>query len=99
MDWLIVALTVVAAYDVVDDRRRAHVSACLQRWGNRLQYSVFLCVLEPRDLEELVERIAGIIDLDTDSFIVLRQCADCWGKIIVLGQSSPQPPTLYWAVI
>lgn len=42
---LFMALTVVAAYDVSEDRRRARVAAMLQMYGDRVQRSVFLLSL------------------------------------------------------
>jgi hypothetical protein len=42
-----VALTVIIAYDISDDRRRSRVAANIQVWGDRVQRSVFLSTLEP----------------------------------------------------
>ena len=41
------ALTVVIAYDISEDRRRARVAAVLQAYGDRVQRSVFIATLEP----------------------------------------------------
>ena len=42
MDRYVVALTVIAAYDISDDGRRSRVAALLQAHGDRIQKSVFL---------------------------------------------------------
>lgn len=91
------ALTVIACYDITDDDRRAKVAARLQRWGDRIQYSVFLCSIAADDLPELVETVTAIIDADSDSFFVARQCGTCWDTRIVVGQSQPTPAPLFWA--
>jgi len=93
------ALTVLAAYDVVDNNRRARVAAALQRWGTRIQLSVFICTVDSDGLADMVETVTRIIDPDKDSFMVMRQCEQCWDNLIIVGQSEPQPKTLYWAVM
>ncbi len=93
------ALTLLAAYDIREDRRRARVAATLQRWGDRIQDSVFVCLVENEAVPGLVEAVRAIIDVETDSFLLLRQCAACWGERVTVGQGEPEPPTLYWAVV
>ncbi|WP_240098376.1 CRISPR-associated endonuclease Cas2 [Thermomonas flagellata] len=41
------------AYDLSDDRERARVERCLLRYGQRLQKSVFHCVLDRQRLSRL----------------------------------------------
>ncbi|MFI8774620.1 CRISPR-associated endonuclease Cas2 [Gordonia sp. NPDC062954] len=41
------AVTILVAYDITEDRRRARLAALLQAWGDRIQYSVFICHLPP----------------------------------------------------
>jgi CRISPR-associated protein Cas2 len=94
-----VALTVVIAYDISQDRRRARVAATLQHWGDRVQRSVFVCSLDHAQLTEVTERIRQIIDVDTDSIYGFRQCAGCWQNVIVVGQASVEDEPCYWAVL
>ena len=93
------ALTILATYDIAQNRARSKVAALLQRWGDRLQRSVFMCVIEPDDLDKLLERVKTMIDLDTDSFLVFRQCGQCWEKMAAVGQTTPERPTLFWSVM
>ena len=93
------ALTVLAANDVQDNGRRARVAAALQHWGTRIQLSVFICTIDHDGLKTLVETVQRIIDPERDSFMVLRQCEQCWDHLLILGQSEPQPKTYYWAVM
>jgi CRISPR-associated endonuclease Cas2 len=44
---------VIIAYDVADDRRRYHLCRALERYGIRIQYSVFELSLKPKDLHKL----------------------------------------------
>jgi CRISPR-associated protein Cas2 len=93
------ALTVVVAYDISEDRRRARVAAALQQWGDRVQRSVFVCVLAHEQLAELTRRVEEIIEVDTDSVYVFRQCGACWGDVGVLGQASVEDEPYFWAVL
>lgn len=50
------ALTVLVCYDISRDAARARVAAYLQQWGDRIQRSVFVCVVAPDDLSEMIGR-------------------------------------------
>lgn len=41
------------AYDISEDRERTRVERCLLRYGQRLQKSVFCCVLDGQRLDRL----------------------------------------------
>lgn len=92
------ALTLIAAYDVREDDRRARLAAVLQALGNRVQKSVFVVMVDEHELEELSTRALKIIDPKTDSFLVFRQCSTCWDKQVVIGQARTPTPVLYWTV-
>lgn len=92
-------MTVIAAYDVTSDDRRARLAALLQSVGDRVQRSVFVLSLEPEDLDELRTRALRIIDPGDDSLYLFRQCVGCWGQVQCLGQADPPTRTLYWAVL
>jgi CRISPR-associated protein Cas2 len=93
------ALTHIVAYDISDDRRRARVAAVLQAYGDRIQRSVFICTLEADLLAEVRSRMADIINPDTDSVYVFRQCAACWEAMGIHGQASATGEPLCWAVM
>lgn len=90
------ALTVLVGYDVVRDGRRARLAALLQAWGNRIQYSLFVCSLEPEQDDVLVAEMAKIIDCDEDSVYIVRQCKHCWESLTTLGQGQPPTVELLW---
>jgi CRISPR-associated protein Cas2 len=93
------ALTHVIAYDISDDRRRARVAAVLQACGDRVQRSVFVATVQDDTLKEARDRISQIIDPDTDSVYVFRQCAACWEAVGIHGQATVSGESLYWAVL
>lgn len=82
-----------------DDRRRARVAAALQVWGNRIQRSVFVAVLENDDLTELAARIEEMIDPDRDSVYLFRQCGTCWEACRVQGQATVEEEPRFGAIL
>ena len=93
------ALTHVIAYDISDDRRRARVAAILQAYGDRVQRSVFIVTAGEDMLREARDRISQIINPQTDSVYVFRQCAPCWEAVGIYGQATVSHEALYWAVL
>jgi CRISPR-associated protein Cas2 len=79
------ALTVIIAYDIADNRRRHKLATTLQYWGERVQRSVFVCTISPRDLRTLRRSIVRIIDVDADSVHIFRQCLNCQQERETLG--------------
>ncbi|MGH3975943.1 MAG: CRISPR-associated endonuclease Cas2, partial [Pseudonocardiaceae bacterium] len=69
------ALTVLVCYDISRDAARARVAAYLQQWGDRIQRSVFVCVVAPDELTEMIGRVEEMIDPATDAVHLLPSCA------------------------
>lgn len=68
----------VVAYDVADDRKRDQIAGLLGRYGNPVQYSVFECHLESRQLEDVLARAAAILESPEQGCVrFYRWCADC----------------------
>jgi CRISPR-associated protein Cas2 len=57
----------VASYDISHHGRRGQVARILQRYGRRMQRSVFEIWLEPEELPELRRQIGPLLD-PTDAF-------------------------------
>lgn len=60
----------IMAYDVSSDARRVRVAKTLETYGDRIQYSVFLVDVKPAKLIRLKLKIAGQMELNTDSLLV-----------------------------
>ncbi|SRR5581483_3854047 len=56
----------LVAYDVSENPRRDRVAVELQRFGDRIQYSVFMVNGRPADFVRLRAALAGLIDTQTD---------------------------------
>ena len=93
------ALTVVLAYDVASDSRRTRLASALEEWGYRLQESVFQLRLENGELDEVRERVDGIIDADDDVVHLYPLCAACLSRGEVHGPApAPDDAGLYRGV-
>jgi CRISPR-associated protein Cas2 len=63
---------VIVSYDVATDegkgqRRLRRVAKACQDYGQRVQYSVFECIVDPAQWAKLKERLISEIDTDKDS--------------------------------
>lgn len=61
----------IISYDVSDNKKRNKVAKILEEYGERMQYSVFVCYLERKILFKLLERVTKFIDKSTDSIIAI----------------------------
>jgi len=65
-------MMVLVTYDVSTETREgrarlSRVAKACKNWGQRVQYSVFECVVEPADWERLKQRLLGLICDGEDS--------------------------------
>lgn len=76
----------VISYDIHHDRQRARLAILLENYGQRVQYSVFECILTLTQLAELRRRMLRVISLREDSVRFYFLPAAALGEIRVLGQ-------------
>ena len=57
----------VVTYDVPCDNRRRKIAKLLEGYGQRVQYSVFECVLANHKYQELKQRLKQRVKLPEDS--------------------------------
>jgi CRISPR-associated protein Cas2 len=81
---------VVVSYDIADTRRRSKVARVLKAHGERVQKSVFDCLLDDRRLLELQAKLKLLIDENVDSVRYYRLCSRCEGSIDVQGFGTVQ---------
>ena len=61
--------TFIVSYDVSCDKRLRRVYRLMRGWGDHIQYSVFRCELNPRELVELRSELAYLIHHGEDQVI------------------------------
>ncbi len=82
----------VVSYDIPDDRRRTRLHRDLKGFGMRVQYSVFECVLEERDVARLQALVRRRITPEADHVRYYRLCEQCVARITALGGTVTQAP-------
>lgn len=80
----------IVAYDFANDKTRTKFSKYLEKYGWRMQYSVFVVKNSPRVLRNILSEI----DIrykkrikNTDSIVIFTVCAGCKGKILRYGSA------------
>lgn len=63
--------TFVVAYDIADPKRLREVAKTMLGFGDRIQFSVFRCLLTERQRELLFSAITGIIHHKEDRVVVI----------------------------
>ena len=74
------------SYDIPDDKRRTKLAKTIKDFGDRVQYSVFECILEKDLLDKMANRIDKIIVEKEDSVRIYCLCANCEKEIRVIGK-------------
>ena len=79
------------AYDIADDRRRAHLAHRLSSYGDRIQFSVFVVDTRPAKFVRLRAVLERMIDPQTDSVLIcdLGLLAATDARFDVIGRSRP----------
>lgn len=78
---------IIISYDISNDRNRLKVMKALEDYGTRVQYSVFECILRPKELDALKRRVQPYIQR-TDSVRFYFLNAGDVARIQVLGSGA-----------
>lgn len=76
---------VVVSYDIVDNKRRRKVMKTLEGYGVRVQYSVFECDLQARQIARLRQQLRAIIAPKEDDVRFYLLCEQCVTRVVMLG--------------
>jgi len=75
----------IVSYDIPDDKRRIKLAKILKDYGDRVQESVFECILDKNLLDKMSEKIDKVINQDDDSVRIYALCANCEKTIRIMG--------------
>lgn len=73
-------------------RRLRHVSKECVNFGQRVQYSVFECLVEPAQMVELKARLCGIIDPERDSIRIYYLGSNWRNRVEHIGAKASYDP-------
>lgn len=76
---------IILSYDISNDKTRRHFSKFLEKFGRRLQYSVFEIKNSDRILNIVLLNIEKKFEKrfeNTDSILIFRLCEWCKKKVI-----------------
>ncbi len=84
----------LVAYDIRDDRRLRSIAGCMEGYGTRVQYSVFVCDLSDRERILMRGDLEGRMKASEDSVMVidLGQAGDS-SRFVFLGHHEKLPAT------
>jgi CRISPR-associated protein Cas2 len=71
---------VLVVYDISKDKRRTKLHNALCNYGTPVQYSVFECYLEPKQLEKMKQAVMRVIRPRADRVRFYYLCARCLAK-------------------
>ena len=72
---------IVVTYDLTSDKRRTKLHNLLKDFGTPVQYSVFECLLESKEIEQMKRRVRRVIKPRLDQVRYYHLCATCQGRI------------------
>lgn len=75
----------IVAFDIVSDKIRYRCVKILLNYGQRVQKSVFECILDDRQFLEMKSKLDDSINLKIDSIRYYLLCANCENNIYVSG--------------
>ncbi len=84
----------LVAYDIREDRRLPAVATCVEGYGERIQYSVFICDLSDEEVVALRSDVEVRIKPSEDSVMIIDLgLAGDSGKFMFIGRHERLPAT------
>ncbi len=80
-------------YDISDPRRLRHVCKTMEEYGDRIQYSVFICDLSRTELLHARTDIEAILEPQEDSVVIIDLGEPDHSAIIFIGRRRNLPTT------
>jgi CRISPR-associated protein Cas2 len=79
------------AYDIADPRRLRRVCKTMEEYGDRLQYSVFICDLSRSELIHARSTVEEHMRLSEDSVVIVDLGEPHAARFTFIGQRRPLP--------
>ncbi len=88
---------ILVTYDISNDKRRTRLHNKLLDFGSPVQYSVFECLLEDKDVKAMRRAVKQIIRPRKDNVRFYTLCSSCLRKVETTGNTDvldDLPPAL-----
>lgn len=76
---------VLVSYDIANDRRRHKVCKMMKNYGQRVQYSVFECLLSTEQVKAMQQRVQTLLDPKQDGVRYYLLCETCQNRARIQG--------------
>lgn len=86
----------IISYDIPDDRRRTKVAKLLLGFGHRVQYSVFECYLNKKQILLLRTRLLALAKEEEDNIRIYDLCDGCERRVESIGREGPREQEVYF---
>jgi CRISPR-associated protein Cas2 len=86
----------IISYDISDTPRRTKVSKILDDFGDRVQYSVFECLLDQDLVEKMILNLGKVVNSEEDSIRIHALCRNCEKTIRIIGQGKLSKEEKYY---
>jgi CRISPR-associated protein Cas2 len=74
---------ILVVYDISNDKRRTKLHNALLDFGTPVQYSVFECLLTPKQEERMRKKVMKVIRPKKDQVRFYSLCANCVSRVQV----------------
>ena len=79
---------IVVAYDISDDKMRTRLHKTLRRFGERVQFSVFECILTREMFDQMCSEVAAVLEHQELGRVRYYEiCKACRRCTVTLGQA------------
>lgn len=79
------------AYDIADPKRLRRVCKVMEGYGDRLQYSVFVCDLNPTELLHARANVESEMLMSRDSVVIVDLGEPTHARFLFVGRRRPLP--------
>lgn len=91
-------MLVLVTYDIPDNKRRKKLSDFLERYGRRVQKSVFECFISLSEMKKLHQLLSQRVKLSEDNVRLYWLNADAVPRTLTLGSELPEPPPEFYVL-
>lgn len=74
----------MVAYDIADNRRRNFIAKVLEKYGIRINYSVYECMFTETQMRNVQKKLIEIVVSKEDTVTIYPLCVDCFSKAVYI---------------